>query len=130
MTATRRAVTRKQFLQISRTIKDEVKNKTYRTEEVADYHHVSPATVRTIRRAGTWPSFEAVKAAKRGAAPSIDQLTASSSVATDKPLDKRVADLEEHIGLMEISLDHAHERLGDHYEDIKNLKKSRRWWKR
>lgn len=52
------------FHSINRDIKRDVAAKRYKAKTIAAKHHVTPATVSAVRRAGTWPQYEADKRAR------------------------------------------------------------------
>ncbi|MET4003893.1 arginine/lysine/ornithine decarboxylase [Arthrobacter sp. UYCu511] len=54
-------ITRQQFHKIARDLKDNFGS----VQQIADKNHISPESVRAIRRAKTWPNFNAIKEAKR-----------------------------------------------------------------
>lgn len=58
-------ITRAKFLRISRYIKDQKSKNIYNAVRIAKHFNVSRETVSNIQRTGTWPKFEAAKAARR-----------------------------------------------------------------
>lgn len=49
------------FLSINRDIKEALASGTYKTQAIADKHGIGVSTVRSIKRAKTWPAFVTAK---------------------------------------------------------------------
>lgn len=62
--AARQIITKIKFYSINRDIKAAVEKDSYSAKKIAKTHHVSPETVRSIRRVRTWPAFVTAKQLK------------------------------------------------------------------
>jgi hypothetical protein len=61
----RKSLDKRLFYAISREVKSTLVGGSYKADDIAKAHSVSSETVRSIRRAGTWPKFIENKKARR-----------------------------------------------------------------
>ncbi|MFJ6416511.1 hypothetical protein [Paeniglutamicibacter sp. NPDC091659] len=144
-------ITKAQFRVIMRDIKDNFGS----TQQIADRNQISPESVRAIRRAKTWPGFQAAKksrrkklaqAPKKVAAPSKDdQLQQELDMVPSLPL---TPDYVKELLDSQIKVIQSNERTAALLKEgnesslvirrqlvrveqaLEGLKNRRRWWKR
>lgn len=137
-------ITKQQFRIIMRDIKDNFGS----VQQIADKNHISPESVRAIRRAKTWPGFNAIKEAKRvkdatkGKQPAPksadDKLQQKLDIVPKRPITpeyvQELLDGQRDVNLSNQQVVAAVEKLTTilhhiHKHFVAN-KAGRRWWKR
>ncbi|MBV1778712.1 hypothetical protein KRR55_06245 [Paeniglutamicibacter sp. ABSL32-1] len=144
-------ITKAQFRVIMRDIKDNFGS----TQQIADRNQISPESVRAIRRAKTWPGFQAAKESRRkklaqapkkiATPPKDDQLQQELEMVPSLPL---TPDYVKELLDSQIKVIQSNERTAALLKEgnesslvirrqlvrveqaLEGLKNRRRWWRR
>jgi hypothetical protein len=85
----RKSLDKRLFYAISREVKSTLVGGSYKADDIAKAHSVSSETVRSVRRAGTWPKFVENKKARR--VRQVELNTSKSPVLSQHPFVPRAA---------------------------------------